>query len=569
MSRIMTIWLPRWPVQRRLLEQPELRRRPVFVCRRERRGVMVVVSWAWAGLALVDSRQGVGPQPLPRPLIRSGMSLAEAMAVLALSCGSGACHLAHVDHDDPVADRSALETLARWCHRFSPVVAVGDGMGPSQEGLQLDIAGTAGFFGGEGPLARTAVWTLAARGLHARVAVADTPAASRVASRHTDFLTRENGIRQDTIRGRWPMRHSRVAVVPPGGQAAALAGLPAASLQLTLPELASLHDVGIETIGQLLRLPRGSLASRFDPSMSQRIAAFLGERAEPLLPPCSTELPCASHRFELPLQLRDISEQAVIEIIRQLVGRCVAALTADAKGVMALQVRFECERLSAADAIGRSAGRPPTVLDVGLFRPSAAVSHLVDLVRLRMARTRLPEEIDLLAVEVVAAGAVACRQQRLFGKAAEADAREVEGLMDRLAGRLGRQAIFEPRLLADPQPELGWVAMPVGCPQAATAVAGPRLFPRGWQHRPAWLLPRPQRLETLSVAPDGPPMRFLWRGGQYAIQRFAGPERIETAWWRGGMVRRDYYVVETTSGRRFWLFRRLRDRAWFLHGVFA
>jgi protein ImuB len=48
-----------------------------------------------------------------------------------------------------------------------------------------------------------------------------------------------------------------------------------------------------------------------------------------------------------------------------------------------------------------------------------------------------------------------------------------------------------------------------------------------------------------------------------------GPERIETAWWRGPIVRRDYYVVETDSGERFWVFRRLKDGAWFLHGVFA
>ena len=48
-----------------------------------------------------------------------------------------------------------------------------------------------------------------------------------------------------------------------------------------------------------------------------------------------------------------------------------------------------------------------------------------------------------------------------------------------------------------------------------------------------------------------------------------GPERIETAWWRGPIVRRDYYVVETLSGARFWLFRSLKGGGWFLHGVFA
>jgi protein ImuB len=34
-------------------------------------------------------------------------------------------------------------------------------------------------------------------------------------------------------------------------------------------------------------------------------------------------------------------------------------------------------------------------------------------------------------------------------------------------------------------------------------------------------------------------------------------------------VRRDYYLVETTAGRRFWLFRALEDGRWFLHGAFA
>jgi protein ImuB len=48
-----------------------------------------------------------------------------------------------------------------------------------------------------------------------------------------------------------------------------------------------------------------------------------------------------------------------------------------------------------------------------------------------------------------------------------------------------------------------------------------------------------------------------------------GPERIETGWWRGADIRRDYFLVETTAGERFWLFRSLADNTWFLHGVFA
>ena len=83
------------------------------------------------------------------------------------------------------------------------------------------------------------------------------------------------------------------------------------------------------------------------------------------------------------------------------------------------------------------------------------------------------------------------------------------------------------------------------------------------------LLDPPVTLEALSVVPDGPPIRFSFRGHAHRVARYWGPERIETGWWRGKSVRRDYYRIETEEGQRFWLFRRLEDGAWGMHGVFA
>jgi protein ImuB len=49
-----------------------------------------------------------------------------------------------------------------------------------------------------------------------------------------------------------------------------------------------------------------------------------------------------------------------------------------------------------------------------------------------------------------------------------------------------------------------------------------------------------------------------------------GPERIESGWWDGGDVQRDYYVARTPAGTRLWIFRERRAPAgWFLHGVFG
>jgi protein ImuB len=70
--------------------------------------------------------------------------------------------------------------------------------------------------------------------------------------------------------------------------------------------------------------------------------------------------------------------------------------------------------------------------------------------------------------------------------------------------------------------------------------------------RPTWLLARPILLRGL-------PPRIL-----------AGPERLETGWWDGGDIRRDYYVVELSTGQRAWVFSPPGEREPFmLHGWFA
>jgi protein ImuB len=609
MSRIMTIWLPRWPVQRRLIERPELRRRPVFVCRRERRGVMTVVAWAWAAppRKTVPSVPAAGANPGRIP---AGMSLAEAMAVLALSHGSRACHIAEVEHDDPVADLAMLEQLARYCRRFAPLVAIEksphhEPAGP--ECLYVDVTGTAGFFGGEGPLVRTVVWTLAARGIHARAAIADTPAAAWAAVHHTDAL--QNDAHQGHAMGRGGRRR-RWTIVPPGTQLQTLARLPATALRLDAAMLAQLRDVGIETVGGIARLPRKSLASRFAPQMSQRLAEFTGERPEPLVVPCSGELPTASQAFDFPLLLRDTSLDDLVAVIGRLLQECVAPLAAQGKGVMSLQVRLE--RTQSVDIRETC---PPVIIDIGVFQPSGSAQHLVELVRLRIARMRMPREIVGITVEVVSAGTAECRQRTLFGEAAETSASQVGMLLDRLSGRLGRGAVFEPRPLADAQPEHAWAAVPPAVSRSSRSkprptsehrptsearskrshhdgppAAHPTTLMAAPQRRPIWLLPQPVRLETLAVvdsalnnnadASSMPPARFRLAsqsGSQtHEVVKAHGPERIETAWWRGPTVRRDYYVVETATGARYWIFRRLGSGpanrsggGWFLHGTFA
>jgi protein ImuB len=131
--------------------------------------------------------------------------------------------------------------------------------------------------------------------------------------------------------------------------------------------------------------------------------------------------------------------------------------------------------------------------------------------------------------------------------------------------------VLRARLVSDAQPELACRYDPV-----VDARYGPRRRPAasrlsrraGLPPRPLRLLKRPVALEAVSVVPEGPPLRFRAGGHEHRIVQSWGPERIETGWWRGSHIGRDYYRVETTAGCRYWLFRRLGDGRWFLQGTF-
>jgi protein ImuB len=75
-----------------------------------------------------------------------------------------------------------------------------------------------------------------------------------------------------------------------------------------------------------------------------------------------------------------------------------------------------------------------------------------------------------------------------------------------------------------------------------------------------WLLHAPQELQSQRGRPC--------RGG--VLELLAGPERIESGWWDGADIRRDYYVAGAISGARLWIYRECTKRKqWFLHGIFG
>ncbi len=446
----------------------------------------------------------------------------------------------------PQADREALEALAERCRRFSPIVGLEQSAMP--ESLLLDVTGLAHLFGGEASLGEKIVGDFARRGLTVRVAIADTIGAAWAAA-HFDSSFCDSA---------FSIQHSSFTLVPPGQAAAALRPLPIEALRLPGKIVDLLHQLGVTRIGQLEALPRREFPSRFGPELLRRMDQAAGRVAEPV-PACE---PPPEFRADWSPEHPTARRETIEAALEQLVRRVAKLLARRGHGAVRLECRLDC-------VSGGMAPVDPLEVSLGLFEPSASARHLFGLVQVQFERLRLPGPVAAIRVTAAATAPLRYRQQGLFPDGEGSPRRHgqhLASLVDRLSNRLGPQSVVGARLGCDAQPELAWRSHPL--------VDGSRRRVRrkttasGLPPRPLRLLRRPIALAATSIMPEGPPLRFHLRGREHQVAHTWGPERIETGWWRGRAVGRDYYRIETTTGRRFWLFRRLRDGRWFMHGMF-
>ncbi|MEO7067138.1 MAG: DNA polymerase Y family protein [Rhodanobacter sp.] len=336
--------------------------------------------------------------------------------------------------------------------------------------------------------------------------------------------------------------HHRIAVAPTAHAAFVLAGVRDGVAALEpdqllavlrnvaiakgrLPAVAAqrLPGMGIRTLGQLLELPRDGLRRRFGVELLEAIDRLLGnlpDGLEPYRPPDVFDL-----RIELLQEVE--STGALVFPLRRMTGDLAAYLAGRDGGVQRFVVRLEHHDAPATDVV------------VGLLAAERDPGMLFELARERLERVQLPEPV--LAMRLIARDlpAFVPAGRELFDER-PAHALPMEQLRERLRARLGDGAVYRLTSTTDPRPER---AQSAGV-QAHTAVEP--------FARPTWLLPRPIPLR-------GTPTHIL-----------AGPERLETGWWDGGDVRRDYYMVETSLGQRAWAFCAAGERGgWMLQGWFA
>lgn len=488
---------------------------------------------------------------------RLGLSMGQAHADARAAVPGLVSHPARPDDD-----RQALRRLALWAERYSPCVAM-DAASPGREGLLIDMTGGAHLFGGELALMTDIALRLKAAGIPARLAMADSAGAAWALARFGP-----PGLRR---------------IAPVGGTRAALAPLPVSALRLEEADVKLLSRLGLRTIGDLIALPRSGLARRFRGerglTLVRRLDQALGaepEILEPVRPPPAWRV----WRTVLePL----IDVPGIETVLSDLALSLVELLERDGQGARRLALT------------GFRVDGGTTTLEVALSAPSARPVHLAKVLKERgLERLDLGFGVDALMLTAELAEPLVAVQSDIDRRRDSDQALAWSALLDRLGARLGESAVHHLQGRPSWMPERSQRRRPAlkGPPTAVEAAPG-------LAERPLVLLDPPEPVEaSLTDLPDGAPRLFRWRRATHRVTRVQGPERLSVEWWRPARAprpprTRDYYRVEDSEGRRYWLYReglygredRIAeplpnaggtathevpwDPQWWMHGVYA
>lgn len=462
--------------------------------------------------------------------LKPGMPLADARAMFPALVTAEA---------DLLADAELLAATVAWCRRWTPLTAQ-DGA----DGCMLDITGCAHLFGGEAALMFEIRRHLTRQGFRVHLAVASTPGCAYA-------LT----------------RHGKEIVLPAGKERTAVEGLSVSALRLGEAVTEGLCQAGLWRIGDLAERPRAPLAARFGARLLDRLDEALGLAISPIGPRLESAPYMTERRFFEPIATRDDVWRTLVRLAENL-----------------------CQQL---ERHGEGARR----LELTLFRVDGALRHVAvgtgRPVRDAGTIARLfKERLDVLAdaldpgfgFDVVRLCALnvdkqACAQQAM--DAADSGAQEtVLDLVDRLGARLGWRKVVRLEAQESHIPEFAVMAVPARQGLSGKPGSDHRESAGEPPNRPVRLFQRAEPVEALAAVPDGPPVRFRWRHVLHEVACAEGPERIAPEWWKGqGAMQegatRDYFRVEDTAGRRFWLYREglygvetTRPR-WFVQGAFA
>ncbi|WP_417268746.1 Y-family DNA polymerase [Celeribacter sp.] len=415
---------------------------------------------------------------------------------------------------EPERDQQFLHLLSRWATRYCPWVGL-----EGKDGLVMDITGSAHLFGGEDAMLAQMRRRLWRAGLSVRIGCADTRGAA------------------------WALAHFGEGIAPRDQSLAALKALPVAALRIDEKMSTALQRLGLRSIGDLAQAARAPLNRRFGPVLLQRLDQALGDLPEVISP--QADPPHYAVRMTLPEPIGLLAD--VMTGTERLLNPLCSKLKTQEMG--ARQLRLTLRRVD----------QDQQQVELRLARPLRDATRILPLFARGLAEVDAGFGIDMLRLEATQVESLPAQQ---INHVSEGGADKLDDLISRLGTRIRLENI-QRFLPADSHiPERSFIVAPAAYSTPASGWNSP-------QPRPICLFPP----EPIAGTGATPPAHFRWRRMSLTSGRATGPERITPEWWleddnwRSGL--RDYWRVETTQGRRLWLFYTPQNPGWFVQGEFA
>jgi protein ImuB len=330
--------------------------------------------------------------------------------------------------------------------------------------------------------------------------------------------------------------------------------LPIACTSWDPERLQTLRAMGVTRVGELMRLPRSGVSRRLSPAAVLDLDIALARQAAPRRAFVPRERFRERCDFETEIETVVYLQKA----LEPLTLRCAQFLRERQAGVLALELKLRHRVI------------PVTRVRLGLASITSERRRLADVLDEKLNRLELAAPVSGMELVSGSLQPLSAASLDVFAGMRAGDLRgggrdTAPQLVERLRARLGEEAVYGVVPIAEHRPEAAWQrihelhltsAMRVG----DVRVPGMRApdVRVDDMPRPVWLLDEPVLLSA---------DRQQLRQGDLILEQ--GPERIESGWWDGKDVARDYYVARQIHGARWWVFQERQTKSWYLHGVFA
>ena len=461
--------------------------------------------------------------------VTPGMNLTEAAAL---------CPGALIHPWQPDDHRRAMEKLARWAGQFSPRIMIdptphhrNENVFSAPHGLLLDASGTDHLHANNRAQLERIRRALMELRFSPRLAAAPTIGTAWALAHYGPHSTTS-------------LENEPVSEI--------LAPLPVAALRLSPDTCSQLAAVNIVEIRHLMNIPRPALADRFGPEVLHRLDQALGrvhEDIEPFQQPAAFS---AMQHFEAPVTALEVIFAAVEKLNREL----SAQLASQWLGARELAVVFHRPH------------HPPNVKKISFMRPVCEPRHWWAVIRPYVERMHLGDGVQAITLTAVQTARTPPRQVSMNSVSSGPDnVGEICELLDRLINRWGGRCLWKSVPSASHIPECISRREPITRPASIGSTAP--LFSWPPLDRPSILLDQPESAQCVALLPAGPPHRIEWRGTNYTVISRIGPERIVTHRTLVHQWTRDYFKLQLQDGLWLWVYHRLEDDRWFVHGIWG